>query len=290
MKKLAALLVIGLYVGLMFQFPHLMLNPGEAVKGHQKIKTQCLSCHTPFKGVPNTKCISCHKLSDIGKNSKDTAINALFHESLSGQKCITCHTDHQGINPEHPISGFKHDLVSEKIINRCVSCHVVPNNVLHKQLSNDCKPCHTTNSWEFSRPFDHDLLNVNTKTNCMSCHIKPADETHKQFNQQCSQCHGEDKWIPSTFDHSTSFILDRDHNVKCTICHTGNNFKSYTCYSCHEHSQGEMISEHSEEGIYNIDQCAKCHQSANEDDIKTNSGRKNEGNTKFKENRDGDDD
>jgi hypothetical protein len=36
----------------------------------------------------------------------------------------------------------------------------------------------------------------------------------------------------------------------------------YTCYGCHEHQQARIIAQHRNEGIANIEKCARCHRSA----------------------------
>lgn len=88
----------------------------------------------------------------------------------------------------------------------------------------------------------------------------------------CSTCHKTNAWSPATFDHNKYFVLDGDHNVQCNTCHTRADYKQYTCYGCHEHTKRKMISEHVEEGITNISDCARCHKNANEDDAKHSIG------------------
>lgn len=82
----------------------------------------------------------------------------------------------------------------------------------------------------------------------------------------CGQCHTVTQWKPASFDHKKYFDFDKDHNVKCVLCHPGNNFKNTTCYECHEHSPQKIRSEHLEEGIRDYERCALCHRNANEDD------------------------
>jgi len=269
MKKLYALFAIGVVIFLMVQYPHTMINPGELVKGHQELNNKCLSCHQPFDGISNEKCTSCHKISDIGKDSKIVKSKTLFHQELSNQECSTCHTDHQGIFPERSLNDFKHELLSAAIINNCNSCHIKPNNILHKQVSANCSSCHQTTSWKSSVSFNHDLL-LN-KNECASCHQKPSDVYHAAITDNCSKCHSTTKWVPSTFNHTAFFKLDQNHNATCKTCHTNNNFSSFTCYGCHEHNERNIIAEHNEEGITNIANCVSCHSSGNEHGIKNNS-------------------
>jgi len=268
MKKLVIILSIGLAIFLIVQFPHATINPGQLLEGHQSLNNKCLSCHKAFSGIVNEKCISCHILNDIGKNKKGKQNKPLFHQELSKQACSSCHTEHQGINPEHTLSGFKHELLSTSIINNCNSCHNKPADNLHTQVSANCNSCHQTQSWKGSNAFNHEVL-LN-KSNCASCHQKPKDNFHKIINDSCNKCHSTSKWVPSTFDHSAYFTLDQHHNTNCNTCHTKNNYSSFTCYGCHEHSESKIIAEHNEEGIYNISNCTSCHKSGNEHDIKRN--------------------
>ena len=274
MKKLSIFLSIAFLIFIVIQFPYATINPGELVEGHQKIRSQCLACHKPFAGVTNEKCMSCHKLADIGLDKENKQNKILFHKQLSNQDCSSCHTDHQGMIPEHPLSGFKHELLSLASISNCNNCHTKPTDNLHTQIAANCNACHQTTDWKTSISFNHDVL-LN-KTNCASCHQKPDDKFHRLVNDNCNKCHNTSKWKPSTFDHSAYFILDQNHNTTCITCHSNNNYSLYTCYGCHEHTEANIIQEHNEEGIYNISNCASCHKSGNEHDIENNSNRLNE--------------
>ncbi len=270
MKKIFELAITLVLIWLMIQFPGAMLSPGELVDGHQKIKDQCFSCHKPFWGMETGKCISCHKLSDIGKDTTTTAgVGAgeekiLFHQMLEGEKCISCHTDHKGLNPEFTLSRFEHDQLPKDLVSKCYGCHRKPSDMLHTQLSTACKDCHYTKGWKPSVQFKHELIVAAAKDSCSICHQTPNDTFHHLFDDNCGKCHNTGKWVPSTFDHSQYFQLDKDHNTKCITCHTNNKFDSYTCYGCHEHSPGKIQSEHEEEGIRDFENCVSCHKSSND--------------------------
>jgi hypothetical protein len=45
-----------------------------------------------------------------------------------------------------------------------------------------------------------------------------------------------------------------------------NDYASYTCYGCHEHSRSKIRAEHIEEGIRNYENCVECHRSGDEDE------------------------
>lgn len=277
MKKTIAFGIMVVCICLMYLFPHSTISPGELVEDHQNLNKKCLSCHVPFKGISNEKCIACHKLSDIGKgtlksNSEILNQKVLFHENLADQKCTACHTDHKGRIPQQSISGFKHELLSETVIGNCNSCHNKPVDSLHALLSSTCKDCHNTSDWKSDINFNHNKILGTGKNNCTSCHKRPSDDFHSFITDNCDRCHSVSQWKPATFDHSEFFILDKDHNIECSTCHVRNNFKTYSCFGCHEHNQNKILQEHREEGIFNISDCVSCHKSGDEHDIRMRNG------------------
>lgn len=277
MKKLLVLGIMAVVVGLMFYFPHLMLNPGQLSAGHQDLESKCASCHEPFWGISSDRCMKCHKPEAIGKDSSGQAKTILFHHLLKGKECTACHTDHNGITPAASTTKFDHAILPLAERNLCNSCHVQPADTLHQHVSPSCGNCHSTSAWKSDVKFDHSLILGNLKMNCSACHSMPADEFHAALKNNCSDCHGTNKWVPSTFDHSSYFQLDKDHNVKCVTCHAGTNFKLYSCYGCHEHSESKIRSKHLEEGINNFDKCVSCHKSADEHDIRGGLEGRNDG-------------
>ncbi len=68
-------------------------NPGPISSAHKNIGNQCQNCHTvPFQRVQDLACMSCHQ------NSGPHIPNhpALQASVFSGQRCASCHKDHQG--------------------------------------------------------------------------------------------------------------------------------------------------------------------------------------------------
>jgi len=267
MNKVIVIVVVIVSVWLMAIYPHTMLNPGELVKGHQDIQYKCKSCHEPFWGISTEKCISCHKLAEIDKDTTREGAAIHFHKGLKNQECTACHSDHKGIRPGDAITRIDHDMLAAEDLKQCNVCHEKPANKLHQLLSNSCVNCHTTKSWKTPGPFDHSKLQGPEKELCLSCHEKPGDSFHVSLKDNCGKCHGTEKWKPSTFVHSSYYQLDKDHNVACNICHLNNNFKTYTCYGCHEHSESKLREEHEEEGIRDFRDCLKCHKSGSKHDI-----------------------
>jgi hypothetical protein len=254
--------------------PKLMLNPGQLSQGHQKIEQRCNYCHEYFWGINDARCISCHPTDQIDKYEKLTGKPVMeFHKGLKDQPCITCHTDHKGTAPSLTTYNFNHKILSPTLLSNCSSCHIKPGDSLHAQLSGSCGGCHNTTAWQLSGGFEHRLISKANMNNCSSCHQKPSDALHSGLQNQCNDCHSTSNWHPATFDHSEYFVLDRDHNTKCETCHS-RNLNSYSCFGCHEHSEARIAKKHNEEGIYQFDNCASCHKSGDEHDIRSNDGGK----------------
>jgi len=281
MKTLIILIITASAIVLSALSPHVMLNPGQLSQGHIKNENDCSSCHKMFNGVESERCIKCHKVEEIGLNKfkQDSAGSqkeiVLFHSKLKDLNCSSCHTDHKGRDPKLSVAGFNHNLLPQNIVAGCNRCHAAPADSLHRFVSINCSSCHNTNRWQFEGRFDHNQIKGVAKNNCTACHAKPLDRFHEDLSDNCDKCHSVDKWVPSTFDHSSYFILDRHHNVKCSTCHTTNDSKLYTCYGCHEHSEAKIRQEHLEEGITNYTDCASCHRSGDKHDLKKGGERRN---------------
>ncbi len=226
-------LVLGVIIYLSFVRPHEMLSPGNLIPAHSPLQTDCFACHAPLRGVSADRCISCHVVADIGLRT------------TKGVKIASG----QGRPPFHQA------LVDPNCM-ACHSDHAQPKLVKSRALK-----------------FDHTLLKAEARANCQSCHIPPRDALHKSQKMACSTCHQPSGWTPSTFDHNRFFVLDKAHNTACTTCHLGGNYKRYTCYGCHEHQQAAIIAAHREEGMINIEKCARCHRRAEGDVERVDEGR-----------------
>ncbi|MEO7937865.1 MAG: cytochrome c3 family protein [Burkholderiaceae bacterium] len=67
-------------------------NPGTIASAHQGFAQDCRSCHdTPFARVTDASCTTCHR--NVGDHVSDATI---AHNTLTGQRCATCHKEHQG--------------------------------------------------------------------------------------------------------------------------------------------------------------------------------------------------
>lgn len=218
------LIAVNLCVLIVLAFirPHLMVAPGPLIPAHSTITRDCFACHVPFKGVSADRCTACHKIADIGVRT--TAGVAI---AASGRDIRF------------------HQLLAQP----------------------DCMACHTGHSGSqlvktAPTGFDHDLLRPEMRGQCAACHRAPRTAFHTQAGSSCAQCHTPKSWKAVSFDHSRFFALTGPHDTGCASCHVGGNLSRYTCYSCHEHQPDRIRAKHAEEGIVDIENCARCHRSA----------------------------
>lgn len=273
MKKIILLVNLTAIILLLFWYPQLMMSPGELIDGHQKFTTDCFACHTLGKGTLPSQCIHCHTVEKIGKVTteglpvKKKAVTVPFHQELLEQDCVACHSDHRGVKIYRVIKQFSHQLLVESSRKKCNSCHRTPTDQVHQKITLNCDACHSDEKWK-PATFKHELLTATVRKACEGCHASPEDGLHRKIIGNCTQCHNENQWSPATFEHDKYFQLDSNHDEDCETCHQDNDYQNYTCYGCHEHTPSNVRDKHHEEGIYDYENCTKCHRSADEEEAK----------------------
>jgi len=185
--------------------------------------------------------------------------------------CFACHTPLIGSTPEKCIACHKVAEIGIKTTKGLSIDKEKKNVAFHqKLLEEDCVACHSDHKGvQAFRPigqFSHQLLEPDLEKQCDSCHINPGDSLHQKIKDNCSSCHTQDRWAPATFEHDKFFRFDKHHRTDCKTCHVENDYASYTCYGCHEHSRSNIREEHVEEGIYDYEICVECHRSGDEDE------------------------
>jgi hypothetical protein len=208
-------------IALTFALPHLMVAPGSLIPAHARITTNCFACHTPFRGVSADRCTACHKVADIGVRTTAGAVAKRNGDAVLFHQSLT-----------------------------------TPN----------CMACHTDHSGpqlvKASRQsFAHALLRADVRGQCATCHRAPQTPLHAHAGRNCAACHSQTGWKPATFDHARFFALTGPHLVSCATCHVGGDVSRYTCFGCHQHQPDQVRAQHAEEGIGNIENCARCHRS-----------------------------
>jgi len=185
--------------------------------------------------------------------------------------CFACHTPFFGSTPDKCITCHKVDEIGLKTTKGLAISKEKKNVAFHQKLiEEDCVACHADHKGvKAFRPisqFSHNLLDPALEQECDSCHANPGDALHQKIKGNCAQCHTQEAWLPATFDHKEYFRFDRNHDAACETCHVNNDYGSYTCYGCHEHSRSKIREEHVEEGIYDYENCVECHRSGDEDE------------------------
>jgi hypothetical protein len=206
--------------------PDHMVSPGPLSAGHTALNNDCFACHVPLLGATPERCISCHAIADIGIR------DSLGKPLEASKKSVRFH---QGLADKN-----------------CLACH------------SDHPPPRLSHVRRMH--FTHESLEPGMARQCNTCHEAPATELHQKLaDKDCSECHAVAGWSPSSYDHDRYFVLAGPHQVECTTCHAAANFKTYSCFGCHEHQPDAIREEHLEEGIRNIDDCVRCHRNPEEE-------------------------
>lgn len=221
MKRwLLALIVanLALVAALTFAYPHLMVGPGTLVSGHAELATDCFACHAPLRGARSERCVTCHALPDIGLRTTQglplarRGAKTAFHQDLIEQDCMACHSDHlgprQGRRSRKP---FSHALLRVPVRELCESCHKAPSDALHRQISGNCKQCHSQERWT-PATFDHEkffVLDRDHTTQCVTCHV---DSDFSRYT--CYGCH-EHRPDKVRREHIEEGIREFDNCVEC---------------------------------------------------------------------------
>lgn len=282
------------------EFPHDSL--GFSLNGHQQ-KTngqpfECADCHgDDVTTFASDSCQTCHREMDL--------VFTQAHLLSFGDSCIECHdgVDRFGDDFNHNV--FQFQLVgghAEEIA--CTRCHLDARTLTDLQSApqdcyschwqedvhngdngSDCAACHNPTNWEDAN-FDHNLsafpltgahtqvecesCHVNdtfkdTPTECVACHAEPQEHAGK-FGTECAYCHTTNAWEPASFNGEHTFPMNHGNgDGSCQTCHPSS-LETYTCYGCHEHSEANIRAEHLEEGIFDFQDCVKCHADGREHD------------------------
>ncbi len=189
--------------------------PGEVIKGHAKLETNCVKCHKRFDKKAQTRlCLDCHDKIDavMKKRSGFHGKSPIVRKNL----CSACHTEHKGRDAD--IIKLDKRNFNHKFTNFLLKGQ-------HKKL--DCNSCHQAGK----------KYTEAKSTVCYGCHKK--DDKHKlHLGKKCEKCHTEQKWKKTKFDHDkTKFKLTGKHKeIVCESCHANERYKGIPtkCATCHK--------------------------------------------------------
>ena len=259
-------------------------------------KATCQQCHTKVFSASSSECATCHEepavhagvfADDCGKchegqtwlpatwqgkpfDHEQTGFSMKVHSAGFGGNPITCLQCH---------STFSGDTATFA----CQDCHTAQNvdfMTSHvTSFGSTCTDCH--DGVDRMQTFDHatvfqltgkhaELVCANCHTGqpfkesqivCSTCHQEP--EIHAGFmGLRCQMCHTAGvSWLPARLQ-THDFPLDHGGAGEsiCTTCHTAA-YSEFTCYSCHEHVEDQVIQVHQKAGIPDaqIPECTTCH-------------------------------
>ncbi|MFT3930476.1 MAG: cytochrome c3 family protein [Spongiibacteraceae bacterium] len=212
---LAACLVV--FAIPIFVYPHLMIAPGNLIPAHQQLNNDCFACHAPLRGVSAERCIVCHRPADIGrltttgKTIAKSRASIPFHQKLITQDCMSCHSDHTGVQRLKPVGHFDHAILRMDVRDQCEGCHNPPTDSLHQQISGNCRQCHAQDKWT-PATFDHAkyfVLDSNHNAQCATCHVR---NDYRRYT--CYGCH---EHTPENIrsEHNEEGIRNVDNCVEC---------------------------------------------------------------------------
>jgi len=266
----------------------------------------CFSCHAAeyaaaqpidhaATGFPTT-CEQCHTTLAWSHAVRFDHVAASGGFDLLGRhaeiRCVSCH-DPSTLAPIFPTNDP----------NDCVTCHQQDYDREHGgAFPTTCGDCHTVFGWE-GATFDHvqvtgyPLVEVHETLACDQCHVVPgmdllfqpagpddcftchsadyqSEHAGSGFPTTCLSCHDQRQWEGASFtNHDAQFFpiysgAHRDKWPTCQTCHNvPNDFGTFTCLVCHEHSQTLMDEKHRERSGYTYDsaRCYSCHPSGRGD-------------------------
>ncbi|MFZ4520687.1 MAG: cytochrome C [Bacteroidales bacterium] len=224
------------------------ISPGELSKVHAHLEglSNCTKCHILGKKVSNQKCLECHTELKARVDQKKG-----YHASAEtrGKECVTCHSDHHGLNFQiirfvkekfnHNLTGF--NLTGAHGKKQCIDCH---------------KPEFIKDQKIKRKKFTY----LGLAPTCITCH---ADYHQQTLSATCTECHDFDAFKPAKkFDHAKAqFHLTGKHQaVACVLCHkTGlknelkyqefKGLKFDNCSNCHKDVHNNKFGQN----------CTQCH-------------------------------
>lgn len=235
----------------------------------------CRDCHADYQADFVTRhvadvgadCQACHDGVDRYSGFDHQTLKLPLDGKHAAATCASCHGQ-----ARDPAAFTGLDAT-------CISCHQA-DDVHNGAYGSDCASCHSAAGWQ-PATFDHSRsafpltgahltadctschgnhIYRGTPTNCVDCHAEPQAHLG-QFGTDCNACHSTSRWTPAFFEHSAFPINHGTRGTNaCTTCHTmPNNYKTYTCYGCHAHTEANVIAEHRGENLASLNDCVRCH-------------------------------
>ena len=231
-QKTSLIFIIVFFTFLACNSGYAQISPGELSKVHSHLEglSNCTKCHILGKKVSNQKCLECHTELKARVDLKKG-----YHSSpeIKGKECVTCHSDHHGLNFQivrfskekfnHSVTGFP--LTGAHVKKQCIDCH---------------KSDHIADLKIKKKSFTY--LGLNQA--CLTCH---ADYHQQTLPATCTDCHDFVAFKPAKkFDHANAkFQLTGKH-------------KDVACIGCHKIGTKNALKFQEFKGL-KFDNCTPCH-------------------------------
>jgi hypothetical protein len=217
------------------------------------VPRQCVDCHPVVHTVPVRNCQACHDPSLGWAKPKKNFPHDEFFVLLGFHQTLKCAQCHKGASTG-TFAGTP---------TVCVGCHGP-----HHGGLTDCAACHTTSAFIpsiFSHSSVFPLTGRHADLACTKCHPNKAfaktisttggtacvgcHGVHHGGLTDCASCHTTAGFTPSTFRHSSEFVLVGAHvDLACSKCHPGGLFarnisanrERNLCKDCHGVKHGNQ--------------------------------------------------
>jgi hypothetical protein len=150
-------------------------------------------------------------LTTVGLPIEKPLTSTPFHQKLTSDDCVACHSDHAGVKRFRPTGHFNHRLLQKAMRDECQSCHKSPKDSLHQQITGNCSQCHSQEKWT-PATFDHDKyfeLDRDHNDRCVTRHVRNDYSAYT-----CYGCH-EHSQENIRRKHIKEGIRDYDNCVEC---------------------------------------------------------------------------
>ncbi len=173
---------------------------GPVAASHANFESECAKCHTPFRGVNDSRCTTCHEKTNDKLGVYSFAAHYLYRSAMPARiadakqkhgadekMCAACHPDHKGRNASITV-------VTDA---KCATCHYSSFNDDHPEFEfartnavddSTLKMTHVKHTKEVLK----ELNTANIETACLYCHNPMADgKAFKplDFDMHCGDCH-----------------------------------------------------------------------------------------------------
>lgn len=207
-----------------------LTSPGDLSAAHSSLSNDCAACHKPVRGVEAVKCMVCHAGNRDLLQRQPTA----FHATIG--QCSPCHAEHLGRNVRP--TQMDHSALSRIALQQQKET-ILPG-------GKSTTPSNAPNS----------TIRVGDATGRLDCNVchSTKDRHRGLFGQNCASCHGTTTWSIPEYRHPSP--------------------KSRDCAQCHQPPPSHLM-EHfhmvsmrvAREHGARVDQCFKCHETTNWNDI-----------------------